>query len=49
MPRLGGKLPKLGKLMRALILAGLDQVALDAQDVLRGGAAAAESSGTGES
>ena len=29
------------KLMKALILAGLVQVALDAQDVLRGGAAVA--------
>ena len=37
MPKFGGKLPKLGKLMGALILAGLVQVALDAQDVLRGG------------
>ena len=34
MPKFGGKLPKLGKLMEALILAGVVQVALDAQDVL---------------
>ena len=37
MPKFGGKLPKLGKLMEALILAGLIQVAQEAQDVLRGG------------
>ena len=37
MLKFGGKVPKLGKLMRALILAGLVQVALDAQDVLTGG------------
>ena len=37
MPKLGGNLPKLRKLMEALMLAGLVQVAQDAQDVLRGG------------
>ena len=40
MPKFGGKLPKLGKLMEALILAGLIQVAQEAQDVFgpQGGA-----------
>ena len=38
MPKFGGKVPKLGKLMGAVILAGLVQVALDAQDVLTGSA-----------
>ena len=37
MLKFGGKLPKLGKLTGALILEGLVQVALDAQDVLTGG------------
>ena len=36
MLKFGGKVPKLGKLMGALILAGVVQVALDAQDVFRG-------------
>ncbi len=39
MPKFGGNLPKLGKLMEALILEGVIQVAQEAQDVLRGGAA----------
>ena len=37
MLKFGGKLPKLGKLTGALILAGWVQVALDAQDVFGGG------------
>ena len=37
MPKFGGKVPKLGKLTGALILAGVVQVALDAQDVFVGG------------
>ena len=37
MLKLGGKVLKLSMLMGALILAGLVQVALDAQDVLTGG------------
>ena len=36
MLKFAGKVPKLGKLMGALILAGVVQVALDAQDVLTG-------------
>ena len=36
MLKFGGKLPKLGNLTGALILEGLVQVALDAQDVLTG-------------
>ena len=45
MLKFGGKLPKLGKLTGALILAGLVQVALDAQDVLTGGAFSIQDSG----
>ena len=45
MLKFGGKVPKLGKLMGALILAGLVQVALDAQDVLTGPAFSIQESG----
>ena len=37
MLKFGGKVPKLSMWMGALILEGLVQVALDAQDVLTGG------------
>ena len=45
MLKFGGKVTKLGKLMGALILEGLVQVAQDAQDVLTGGAFSIQESG----